>query len=45
MADGSIARPTLLNLCLLCFNTGCQIPTGDKGPSIDKWIAMHTEQP
>jgi hypothetical protein len=32
---------SLGSLCLLCFNTGCQIPTGDKQPPIDKWIEMH----
>ncbi len=45
MADGSVARPTLLNLCLLCFNTGWRIPIGRGSPTIDEWIEMHKEQP
>jgi hypothetical protein len=28
-------------MCLLCFNTGCCVPTGEKSPTIDKWIEMH----
>jgi hypothetical protein len=41
--DGSYIT-SLGAVCLLCWNTGCQIPTGDKGPSIDKWIDMHGAQ-
>lgn len=40
MADGSVAKPTLLNLCLFCWNTGWRIPTS-KGPTIEEWIRMH----
>lgn len=43
MADGSVAPPTLRNLCLLCWNTGWQIPVRGKH-SIDEWIEMHKEQ-
>lgn len=41
--DGSYVV-SLGSLCLLCWNTGCQIPTGDKSPGIDKWIEMHGAQ-
>lgn len=38
--DGSIVPPRLINLCLLCWNTGWQIPIGGKY-TIDQWIEMH----
>lgn len=39
-ADGT-PIVSLGSLCLLCWNTGCQIPTRSNSPSIDKWIEMH----
>ncbi len=33
--------PSMMSLCLLCWNTGYRIPLGPKAPTIDQWLRMH----